>query len=256
MKTSIINGSEVSRLSVAIHLMPSSTFKILKMLTQHPAYPELLLAQPRLPSRIQRPYLCTRLSNKERVNAIIHHYKAQTNFLGAYGFSKHISDAGITLATFSGKDGLNYTLHYISTHRLDREGESSIILKDITGKMVSEITFTLCQQRGVEAMIIGGLQGPNYESAQNIVHQATKNFYGLFPKRVLLETLSVLTELLNVRFIYAVSNHVHIYKAARYKNRTQYMHADYDAFWEISGGIRQTDGLYLLPGTLRRKKSR
>lgn len=234
-------------------IMPVETFKILHMLTRHPAYAELLMAQPRLPCRIHRPYLSTRISNKERVSAILHHYNVQTSFLGVDNFLKHISNDGLIIARFVTKDNTHYSLHYISTYRLDREGEASIILKNASGKMLSEISFTLCQRSGKNALIVGGLQGPNYQNAQDIIQQSTKNCHGLFPKRIVLEALTIVAHLQKVDEIYAVSNKAHVYRAMRYKNRTRHIHSDYDSFWDMSEGILQNDGHYILPVTIARK---
>ncbi|MEG2568697.1 MAG: DUF535 family protein, partial [Acinetobacter sp.] len=108
-------------------MMPVLTFRLLKIITQHPFYESLLSSQPRLPCRIHRPYLTNKLSRKERVAAIVYHYKAMTHFLSDAQFNKLLGDEGITMAQIVAKDDTVYTLNLISTHKLDREGEVSII---------------------------------------------------------------------------------------------------------------------------------
>ncbi|PLR35555.1 DUF535 domain-containing protein [Chimaeribacter coloradensis] len=234
-------------------LMPGLTFKLLKMIAGHQAYKELLLSQPRLPCRIHRPYLSNRVSRREGVDAIIHHYTTVTALLGMSRFRTHLSAEGLCLAAFEGKDEQTYLLTLVSTYKLDREGEASLILRRQNGQMLAELSFTLCQRKGENALIIGGLQGPNGVNAQENIQQATKGFHGLFPKRVVLESLMVVAKYFNVQSIYAVANDAHVYQSLRYANRKQYMHADYDSFWEMSGGIPTGDGYYLLPSSSQRK---
>ena len=234
-------------------VMPVLTYRLLKMITLHPDYGNILLTQPRLPCRIHRPYLSNKLSAENGLNAILHHYERIKAFLDDDDFSLHISDTGLTIAFLEGKDGEIYTLNFISTHKLDREGEATIILKDQTGHLLAEISFTLCCHLNEYSLIIGGFQGPNSQDAQQRIHKATKNFHGIFPKRIVLDTLRLLSQLMNVKNIYAVTNKTHVYKSLRYNNRRKYIHADYDSFWEASGGYYIMDGYYQLPVIIQRK---
>ena len=235
-------------------IMPVLTYRLLKMLTQHPAYDKMLLTQQRLPCRIHRPYLNNKMSRSERLAALVHHYQRLPELLGSRQFNAHLSVSGITLATLVGKDNQPYVLRFLSTHKLDREGEATLILSDTAGQMLSEITFTLCQRFNENALFIGGLQGPNATDAQNRIQQATKSFHGLFPKRIVLEALLRLAQLLGIENVYAVANTSHVYHSLRYTNRKKHMHADYDALWEIAGGIRTPDGCYQLPLEISRKR--
>lgn len=228
-------------------LMPVKTYRLLKMLTAHPAYYELILNQPRLPCRIQRPYLSTALNNQQRVNAILCHYQTLTTFLSLEAFKKHLGADGLMLSDINGKNDRRFVIQLTSTHRLDKEGECSVMLKSDRGQMLAEITFTLCQQQGKLTMIVGGLQGPNDADAQARVQQATKSLHGLFPKRLVLDALTHFASRLGVQAIYAVSNERHVYQSRRYKNRTKYMHADYNAFWTLAGGVKMASGFYSLP---------
>ena len=235
-------------------LRPVKTYQLLDLLTNHPVYNELLQNQPRLPCRIHRPYLSAALSSKERVEAILCHYHMLTTFLGAEKFRNHLSSNGLCLCEFTGKDGQPLTLQFVSTYRLDKEGEASIILRNGAGKMLAEITFVICLRDIKRSLIIGGLQGPNSENAQELVQQATKNLHGLFPKRVVLETLLQVAAQLRIKNILAVSNQLHVYRSVRYKDRIKHIHADYNSFWEMSGGHLNNDGFYSIPAEIIRKK--
>jgi len=235
-------------------LTPVKTYQLLNLITSHPASYELLQNQPRLPCRVHRPYLSAALSVRERAEAIRFHYRTVTTFLGDEGFRQHIRPDGICLSRFAGKDGHPFTLEFVSTYRLDKEGEASVILRNSDGQMLAEITFVLCIRGAQRSLIIGGLQGPNGENTQALIQQATKNLYGLFPKRLVLESLTQIAYLLSVERISAVSNRLHVYQSVRYKDRIKHLHADYNSFWEMSGGKLEQDGFYSIPLEVARKK--
>lgn len=234
-------------------LMPVKTYQILNFITTHSAYNELLQNQPRLPCRVHRPYLSAALTVTEKSEAILYHYKRIMQLLGDVKFRQHIDPEGLYLSRFTGKDDQPFTLQLVSTYRLDKEGEASIILRNGSGQMLAEITFILCIRNNKRSLIIGGLQGPNGENTQVLVQQATKSLYGLFPKRLILESLVQIADLFNIESIIAVSNKLHVYQSVRYKDRIKHMHADYNTFWEMSGGVLQKDGFYSIPLDITRK---
>lgn len=235
-------------------LLPVPTYTLLTMLTRHPHYEQLLSSQPRLPCRNHRPYLTNRLGRQAGARAVILHYQHITERLGVTLFAQHLGGAGLCLAQIAAKDEQRYVLSLISTHTLDREGETSIILRDAAGQLLCELTFTLCQHHGQLTLMIGGLQGPNNPDAQQIVQQATKTLYGLFPKRVVFEALLQVSKWLDVKAICAVSNATHVYRSLRYGSRKKLMHADYNDFWEMLGGTATAEGYYSLPAAIPRKE--
>lgn len=233
-------------------VMPFSTHKILKLITEHPHSEKLMLAQPRLPCRLHRPYLSNRLSRRDGASAIFNHYKIIDNFMGETAFIKHL-DNSLCLAQFEGKSKALYCLKFVSTHRLDREGEASLILTGGDGGMLCEITFTICEHSGKQTLMIGGLQGPNSIGAQEKVQLATKDFHGVFPKKLVYETLVFIAKKLNIHSISAVSNETHVYQSLRYHSRQKKMHANYNGFWEMMGGVQSSDGNYILDCHIARK---
>ena len=233
-------------------VMPFSTHKLLKFITKHPSYEKILHAQPRLPCRLHRPYLTNRLSRHDGAAAIIYHYTMMHKILGTDAFNQHL-DNRFHVAEFDVKNGDRYYLSFISVHRLDREGEASLILHDANGEMLCEITFTLCEREGKKALMIGGIQGPNSEDAQQKVQAATKNLHGIFPKKLVCESLIAIAKIFNVESIAAVSNETHVYQSLRYHNRQKRMHADYNSFWEMMGGTLSGEGYYALPCESSRK---
>ena len=234
-------------------LLPLPTYTLLAMLIRHPYYAQLLALQPRLPCRNHRPYLTSRLGRQAGARAVTLHYQHITERLGLTLFAQHLGGAGLCLAQIAAKDEQRYVLTLISTHTLDREGEASLILRDAAGQLLCELTFTLCQHHGQLTLMIGGLQGPNNPDAQQIVQQATKNLYGLFPKKVVFDALIQVSHWLDVKAICAVSNTTHVYRSLRYGSRKKLMHADYNGFWEMLGGTATAEGYYSLPAAMPRK---
>lgn len=234
-------------------IMPLSTYKLLTMITRHPNYEQLLFAQPRLPCRLHRPYLATGLNRKEKLNGLLNHYSMMNNIVDSTGFCQHLGFSGLGIARLTGKDGGRYLISFSSWYKLDREGESSIILKNAEGQVLAEISFIFCIIEGQSTLLIGGLQGPNTEAARLTIQQATKNLHGLFPKKLVFEATMMLGNHVGVESIIAVSNKTHVYQSLRYKNRKQHIYANYNEFWETQGGLLDENGLYTFRNKAPRK---
>lgn len=226
-------------------IMPFSTRKLLKFITEHPHYEQLLVAQPRLPCRLHRPYLSLSMTRRESINAIFHHYKLIEEIFGSGRFLQHLSE-GLCLAEFNGKTGTGYQVIFISTHKSDREREASLRLITKTGDMLCEMTFTVYEKSGKRTLMIGGLQGPSGSHSHEKIQSATKDFSGLFPKKIVYEAMLALAKLLDVKAIFAVSNETHVYHSLRYVNRQKLIHADYSSFWQMLGGALSRDGNFAL----------
>lgn len=234
-------------------IMPFAMYKLLRMITQHQNYEQLLFAQPRLPCRLHRPYLIARLSRKEKLNALVNHYRMMNKIVDSAGFCQHLGFNGLCIAKLTVKDGSRYLISFSSWYKLDREGESSIILRNAEGQLLAEISFLFCIIEGQTTLLIGGLQGPNTEAARLIVQQATKNLYGIFPKKLVFEAVMMLAHNLDVASVRAVSNKTHVYQSLRYKDRQQHVYANYNEFWETQSGIISQDGLYTFSNKVPRK---
>ena len=84
----------------------------------------------------------------------------------------------------------------------------------------------------------------------NLIKEATKNMYGVFPKRLILEILYLLFPEYRVL---GVSREKHIYFSNHYRKRKEgKVHANYDEFWASLDG-EEKDGMWLLPKKLERK---
>jgi len=151
------------------------------------------------------------------------------------------------IMTLSGKNESAYFLDLFSNDGYKREGENSLSIRDETMGF-SLLTFCFIHYNNKLSLFIGGLQGPKFkkddELGKSKITEATKNLFGLFPKKVLLQAICAIAEHFKVEQIIAVSNQTHFYNNWRY-NRT--IHASYDDFWEMNGGERDARNNYILP---------
>ena len=114
-------------------------------------------------------------------------------------------------------------------------------------EQLSKLTFAVNNGK----IIIGGLQGMQKNKSTEEIKKTTKNFYGIFPKRLLIEVLYLLFP--NYDKI-AVGNKGHIYLSLRYKfKKNRKINADYDEFWESLGSQKEDDIFWSLPKRIARK---
>lgn len=234
-------------------LMPRATSQLLENLTQWPELNTLLTRQPRLPIRLHRPYMAVNIKRDTALHALCTHYDLMRNLLSREQQASYLSHYGLNLAKIEAKNGAPFQLDLVSLVSLDKEGESTVVIRDEQMRILAEITFTFCYLNGKRTLFIGGLQGAANDVPHEVIQQATKACYGLFPKRVVMEALCQFAQIAKVDQILAVSNATHVYRSWRYMDKKTQMHADYDAFW-ASLGAEKTEGNYFsLPLILTRK---
>ncbi|EHG7612556.1 VirK/YbjX family protein [Citrobacter sedlakii] len=234
-------------------LMPRATSQLLDNLTQWPELDTLLTRQPRLPIRLHRPYMAVNIKRHTALNALCTHYEMMRNLLTREQQIGYLSHYGLGLAQITAKDDAPFQLDLVSLVSLDKEGESTVVIRDAQKRILAEITFTFCYLNGKRTLFIGGLQGAANDVPHEVIQQATKACYGLFPKRIVMEALCQFARVAQVEQILAVSNAVHVYRSWRYMDKKTQMHADYDAFWSSLGGEMTDAGYYALPLTIARK---
>ncbi|MDA3133013.1 DUF535 domain-containing protein [Atlantibacter subterranea] len=233
---------------------PLVTSRLLNSLSKQPNLETLLKAQPGLPCRLHRPYLSVNTRSTQALSALDFHYKQLIRLLPATLLLSHWSATGANLAQLTGKNGEQYRILLASLSMLDKEGEATLVFFDENDTVLAEMTFTLCQRNGKPTLFIGGLQGAKNWVPHERIQNATKACHGLFPKRLLLETICHLAPLLQASQIQAVGNDTHIYRNWRYaKKKKDKLHADYDSFWLSMGGEPGKDGYFTLPDVITRK---
>lgn len=234
-------------------LTPIKTARLLGNLARQPALKDMLTAQPGLPCRLHRPYLTRNFNRKQTLEAICFHYKKMSETVPEHMFLNHFSEQGFRLATLQGKNDEHYYIDISAYDMQGKEGEVALNFSDDRA-ILAKLTFTLCQYNQKKTLLIGGLQGAKPWVPHQAIQQATKGCHGLFPKRVLLDTLCAFAAHLDVEQLIAVSNQNHIFRSWRYnRKKKDLMHADYDNFWTSQGSTRESDGLFKLPAQIERK---
>ncbi|MBA7730686.1 DUF535 domain-containing protein [Citrobacter freundii] len=233
-------------------LIPHLTREWMTELAQWPDLDSLLTRQPRLPVRLHRPYLAANFDRKMRLDAVRFHYHViRQTFLPAE-FKALLSNNGLQLAQIKGKDDEIFTVTMMMFPVLDKEGESTILVQNGAGDVLTKITFTFCEYHGKSTLFIGGMQG-NSQLPHETTQKATKFCHGIFPKRIVMEAICRLAERLNIENVMAVSNEQHIFRSPRYHDKNKVILSDYNAFWASVGGECDSRGYYHIPRTLARK---
>lgn len=230
-----------------------TTSGLLSTLASNPLLNEILNAQPNLPCKLHRPYLAANMSKIECLFALRDHYDLSLQRMPRKMLLSHLNKPFV-LASATGKSGTAVSLELAAIDNLNKEGETTLLLRNASGIMLAEITFALMHYQQQPTLFIGGLQGANHQVPHAEIQLTTKECHGLFPKRLVLEGLCTLARHLGIQQIVAVGNATHIYQNWRYRSKKKdKLHADYDQFWTSMGGKMLESGYFLLPEHIARK---
>lgn len=219
----------------------------LMVLLSDPRLAALCKAYPRLVSKLQWPFITSRHTTPQKVAALRAHYGF---------FTQHLSPS-IQETISSGKSWPLLDLNLDSSERLgvvlrqanyEKEGELAVSLLSLTTQeMMCTATFTLVEcTPTVREIVIGGLQGHDFEDDKARIVGITRGLKGLRPKALLLFALRQIALEWSCTSLLAVGNTLHIYTSAR---KRKDLAADYDAFWLESGGTLNAEGFFNLPIT-------
>lgn len=220
--------------------------KIANFIMNHKYLKNEIYRYPVLCSKIQRPYISNFFNMNKKVETILSSYEFLDNY-----FSKNIldtlyHDGEITVCQVQGKDEKNYIIKLHLYTDFEKEGEFNLNCYDENENQLSKLTFAFSGG----TLLIGGLQGLEKDGDQELLKIATKNLYGVFPKKLVIEGLYYLFP--NCKKL-AISNKGHIYLSSRYKyKKYRKINADYDEFWESFGGVINSE-FWLLPEEIKRK---
>ena len=234
-------------------LMPRLSREWMNELSQWSHLDTLLTRQPRLPVRLHRPYLAVNFSRHQVLDALRYHYTLLSEAMSSEELTTYLNTQALTLAQIEGKNGDTFTLELTMQINLDKEGDSTILMRNADGDVLAEMTFTLLDYQNQRTLFIGGLQGGKRDLPHEAIQNATKSCHGLFPKRLVMEAVCRFAERLHVDQILAVSNDVHIFRGERYQDKNKKILSDYDTFWEAVGGARDNEGYYHIPVAIARK---
>lgn len=232
----------------------SPTVKMLDALSQRADFENQLSSQVTLPSKCHRQYLTLGLNAANRSNAIVSHYDWLDSQLSKPAAIALTATTPQQILHFKGKDDADFYVYASGAHKAEREGESTLWFYDGNNALLASVTFSVTSEKGKRALVIGGLQGPRKNVSHDVIKVATKACFGIFPKRMLLETLWQMCISTGISEIYGVSDNGHVFRALRYRfSKGRHFHASYDEFWSSIEGERSDKFRWRLPMQLARK---
>lgn len=206
---------------------------------------------PRVAGKLHRPYLRASTPMAERLAALQAHYRFERERFPRHRSAQLLGNRDLTLAICNGRDDSRFALVLTHNHNCDKEGELSLQLHDPAGLPLVYLTFSAIRDATGYLFVIGGLQGPRrHDGDAATIRQATRALNGLFPKRIVLEALTMLAQVLHVARVEAIGKQAHVYNCKRYRRRIA---ADYDGFYREIGGVALPNGHFLLPERIARK---
>ena len=132
-----------------------------------------------------------------------------------------------------------------------KEGLLSVMM-DVDGEHLYQIIFWIEQRDGQPTLVIGAMQGPNTENAQDFVREMTKRAHRFRTKNLILYMTQAVARALGIKRMLAVSNAG--YYANNHVRLDRKLKTDFGAFWEEVGGWETDDHrFYELPLVYPRK---
>ena len=232
----------------------SSTRRMLSALSRRADFGKLLSAQVTLPSKTHRQYLSRGLTPGQRADAIIHHYEWLDTLPDTELRHALTQPTAQPVFQFTAKEDARYSVSVSSASKAEREGECTLWLRDEEDTLLASLTFSVVNENGHPALVIGGLQGPRRNVTRDAIKKATRACHGLFPKRVLMEVVFQLAAKSGIHSLYGVSDEGHIFRALRYRlSKGRHFHASYDEFWASLDGEKTSAFRWTLPLCMERK---
>lgn len=234
-------------------IAPRQTLRFFNVMTGSRYFSALLDAQKTLPSKIHRHYLHLGMNASSRVDAILNHYQF-IDSLPVHTLANALtSPVQVPLFEIEGKNGEVLKISASTARGAEREGECTLWLHMGTIQLAA-LTFCVTGNHDGRQIVVGGLQGSHRSISHEVIKEATKACHGLFPKRILMETLWLLAEQQGVKNIYGVSDNGHVFRGLRYRlSKGKHFHASYNEFWSSINGVENGRHLFKLPLALPQK---
>ena len=204
-------------------------------------------------TKLHRPYLYKKLSADKKAKAFIDNYTFIDNFFPVPLKTKLYRNGITELAAFNAQNGARYSIDLIIFSEYAKEGELSLKIKNEQNIVLATLTFSFIKD-DIYQVFIGGIQGLKKEMDHTLIKEATKNFYGIFPKKILVESLYIFLDTLEINLEkICVGNKQHPFNNLRYKTNIR-ISADYDSFWESLGAKQIKPGIWKLPSQITKKE--
>lgn len=233
-------------------LKPS--IKLGEFILKHNYLKETIYIYPILISKIHRPYLKKSMKTPDKLNIIINTYKTIDKIFNEDILKELYLNGKTTLAKIVGKEEKSFFLSLELYPVFDKEGEINLKILDKNYISLATLTFSFLKTDYSKiTLFIGGIQGAPKEMDKDYIKAATKELHGIFPKKLLIESLYIIEKVLNIHIEkFSVGNKTHIYKAQRYI-RKRVIHSDYDSFLESLDSRYLENDIWKLPAKLSKK---
>lgn len=191
---------------------------------------------------IESPYMDASWNLEKRINKLFEHLKfiESSNFNFKFDQSIEIVDLNIF--------GLpDYSIILDKPIWFYREG--TLCLNLFKGNIrLYTVSFSIEQQDGKMAMLIGGIQGRNIENALDEYRIFTKLANGMRPRDFVIELTRIFAHAFRVASIEAVADECR-HQRHRYfgKDPERPLPSDYNEIWADRGGIRKGLNRFILP---------
>ena len=198
-----------------------------------------------------RPYLIRGLGAQGRLKAISTHFDTAERLLTPECLVQCHTEERVIFEQKTANGVVTITLG--NPDSLYREAEWRLAL-NINGQRVLEIGVTLVNAallglaEGAPCVWIGILKASiKGESALEPARKLTKDLEGIRPKSLLLMAVQAMARAFGMTALYGVANEGRV--LANYMYMKKRIKADYDQFWEESGGTRVSRHAFQLPMT-------
>jgi uncharacterized protein VirK/YbjX len=222
-------------------LWPGATRSWLDFVDATPFLRDAMGQQPKLITKIYRPYLCRDYSCAKRVAVLKTHYQ-RVQELGLSALTARALVTPQTLYQGSTKSGTPFELRLSATQQGHREGEFclSLIYQDHS---LFELNCTSALQGAMPCLLVGRLQGTSQPEAQQLVRQATSDLHACRPANLMLHAARNLAAIWQCEALLLISNRQRI---ALNLWRRFHITANYDKTWLEAGASLRADGWYTL----------
>lgn len=202
-------------------------------------------SEPQLLDIVHRPFFDYRMPQSHCAARLISHYRYFFSVFQNQSACTATLSSGLLLGWITGRSGCCYNLRLVRLGQFDKEGCLSLQFVDPICTRLT-LSFSFLTDVGFVKVCIGGLQ--SMEDGRDALRAATHDLFGLQPRLLLVWVLRVLVQALGIASIDAIDRAHHVYQSPRYKPKKA-IYADYDDFWNVLGGKRQSNGAFCIPAT-------
>jgi len=216
---------------------------------------ELLKKRPRLVMKLYRPYLFHPISTQQCLQQLMAHYSLQKQLMHSHLYRRLFNSESIMLASFTGKNGEIFSFTLSLFQDFDREGELQLKFLDGGEQDLALATFSFGGTQSAPYVFIGGIQGGHREDScgDDFIKRASKACHGMFPKKLALEMVMEIANLLGINELRGVSTQAHVYQNWRYYKFRKLFVNQYDQLWQEFGARRLNDSCFVLPTAMNHK---